>query len=683
MKKIVYSGILKLVAVILFIAAITSAALVATHAVVKSAREDEYVYSLEGDFSESWYIYAMLDEAENLVFNAYQSVFENNNENDEEMLTEEDRFVHTNLARVAENIQLRFDNFYYDDKVDYFVQWNGLILSNCGAENAEELMRGESFSYLKREADGTVERQFSSPRRGRSYLMEELDDFDLQSTIIIASRIREETLSEYKALWEKQEGILMDAVAKGVVCLVAALIFFIYLLCVCGKNPDGEYETMWLDRIFPELHFVGMLGFPYGAVVFCCLLFDGLRSDLLTTPIAYWVIGTVAALIALVFITSTLSIVRNIKSRKLVESSLVLRVLRSCFRQFRKAAKFIFKEAKALLKSIVALLSKKTGVILIGMLFVYTAMIGFFGVGTASHPLWLVLGILLFGFASFVVAYRAMDMDEIKKGVSEVRSGNLSYKIPELKSEDLKLLAEDVNDIAKGLDESVSAKVKAERMKTELITNVSHDLKTPITSIINYTELLSKEELPEQARDYVAIIEKKSERLKHLTQDLFDISKVQSGNDNVVWEKLDVALLIQQAMGELDNEITGSGLVFCVEAPKDLYVFADGRKMSRVLSNLIQNILKYTLKGTRVFITATEKNGSVVLELKNVSAYPLDFDPDEITGRFVRGDESRSTEGNGLGLAIAKSYTEICNGSFEVIVDGDLFKTILKFKKYE
>ena len=167
-----------------------------------------------------------------------------------------------------------------------------------------------------------------------------------------------------------------------------------------------------------------------------------------------------------------------------------------------------------------------------------------------------------------------------------------------------------------------------------------------------------------------------------MTQDLFDISKAQSGNDNVIFEKLDVALLIQQALGELDNEIKGSGLVFCVEAPKDVYILADGRKMSRVLNNLIQNILKYTLKGTRVFIAASEKDGTVELELKNISAYPLNFNPDEITGRFVRGDEARSTEGNGLGLAIAKSYTELCGGSFEVVVDGDMFKTSLKFKKH-
>ena len=190
------------------------------------------------------------------------------------------------------------------------------------------------------------------------------------------------------------------------------------------------------------------------------------------------------------------------------------------------------------------------------------------------------------------------------------------------------------------------------------------------------------EGLPEEARDYVAVIAKKSDRLKKLTQDLFDISKVQSGNDDVVLEKLNVSLLINQGLGEHDNEIQNSGLPFCVDTPKELFISADGRKMSRVVSNLIQNILKYTMTGTRVFITASEKDGMIVMEFKNISAYPLDFDAEEITHRFVRGDKSRTAEGSGLGLAIAKSYTEICNGTFEIVVDGDMFKAILKFRKY-
>ena len=189
--------------------------------------------------------------------------------------------------------------------------------------------------------------------------------------------------------------------------------------------------------------------------------------------------------------------------------------------------------------------------------------------------------------------------------------------------------------------------------------------------------------LPETAQDYVKIIAKKSERLKNLTQDLFDISKAQSGNEEIVCERLDVALLINQSLGEHNNEITASGLEFCVTLAENLCIFADGRKMSRVMSNLIGNALKYAMKNTRVFVAACERDGEAVIEIKNTSAYPMNFDASEIISRFVRGDEARSTEGNGLGLAIASSYVELCGGEFEIIIDGDLFKAVIKFPEYK
>ena len=426
------------------------------------------------------------------------------------------------------------------------------------------------------------------------------------------------------------------------------------------------------------------------AIAACIWVLEEYMFREIHNDFVYMIVGGSAGLASLIIITSLLSIIRSIKCRRLLETSLIvqiikliLRILKWCFGIIGKVLKWIFRHIKAFFSAIARLLSRKAGVMLIGLLSLYTLIMYLFGIGTPFSPVWLILAILVFSFACFIVAVRANDLEKIKKGVSEVRNGNVAYKISECKSADMKALSVNINDIAKGLDESVSAKVKAERLKTELITNVSHDLKTPITSIINYTELLSKmENLPEDAKDYVSVIAKKSDRLKRLTQDLFDISKVQSGNDDVLLEKLDVALLINQALGEHDSEIRESGLPFCVNAPKELYISADGRKMSRVVSNLISNILKYSMKNTRVFITAAEKNGTVVMEFKNISAYPLDFDVEEITGRFVRGDESRTTEGNGLGLAIAKSYTEICNGTFEIVADGDLFKAILKFRKY-
>ncbi len=683
MRKIVYSDVLKIVAVILFIVSIVCGVLTAIGGIFDYNNEKADVYSFERDFSDSWYISYLLGEPENLMLNAYYSTFRQYDDNGN-IVERVDDEITVNGEELETNIKQWFDDFYNSDKINYYVRWNDIVLTNCGAKSAEEIMQGEYYTYLKRDSAGEIQR-VSSREREENYsnLLEDIERFDNTSTIVIGCSIKEEVVSEYRAIWELQESIVLNTFVRTFVCAVVALLLFIYLICVCGKSKDGEYKNMWLDNIWLEVHLAAIGAAAVGAVALCVFVLEEYISGHFPQNLVGLIMGTASALGSLVIITSMLSIVRNIKTRRLIESSIILRVLRWILRLFIKIVKWIWRQTKSFWRAIVRLLSKKTGVILISMLFVYTAIIGIFGVCTVISPIGLLLGVFVFGFACFVVAYRAKDIDEIKKGVSEVRNGNVAYKIPKLKCDDMKLLAENVNDIAKGLDEAVLAKVKAERLKSELITNVSHDLKTPITSIISYTELLSKiEELPEEARDYVSVIAKKSDRLKRLTQDLFDISKVQSGNEDVVWEKLDVALLINQALGEHDNEIQGSGLPFCVEAPKELYISADGRKMSRVLSNLINNILKYAMKNTRVFITASEKDGVIEMVFKNISAYPLNFNAEEITGRFVRGDESRTAEGNGLGLAIVKSYTEICNGSFEVVVDGDMFKAILKFKSY-
>ena len=682
MRKIVYSGAAKFIAVILFIASIVCGVLIAADGVLQYFNQDEEIYNFESDFSESWYVSSLLGDPESVVYYAYRSVFdpydESGNRASKDLDSEEVRLA------LVQNLEERFSEYYYSDTINYYIQWNDAVFTNCDVRNAEELIQGEFYSYLRRGPGGSVERQMPSNRNmSWAYWLDEIARYDNTSTIIISCSVKEETVAEYQAIWELQESIVINTLTYTILCVVAALLLLIYLICVCGKNADGEYKNMWLDNVWLEVHLAAIAAFGIGGVALCLLVIEQYTYGDFSRSLIYPILGAAPGLVGLVFITSLLSVIRNIKTRRLFETSIILRVLRWIVRLTIRILKWVWRVTKAFWRAIFGMVSKKTGVILITMLFVYTAVVGLFGVLTIISPVWLLLGILLFGGACFVVACRAKDLDEIKKGVSEVRNGNVAYKIPEVRCQDMKALAANVNDIAQGLDESVAAKVKAERLKTELITNVSHDLKTPITSIISYTELLSKVEgLPEEAKDYVAVIAKKSDRLNKLTQDLFDISKAQSGNDDVILEKLDVSLLINQALGEHDNEIQNSGLPFCVDTPKELFISADGRKMSRVVSNLISNILKYTMKNTRVFITAAEKDGMIVMEFKNISAYPLNFDVEEITQRFVRGDESRTTEGNGLGLAIAKSYTEICNGIFEIVLDGDMFKAILRFRKY-
>ena len=679
MKKVIYSVWLKAFFAVLFVVSIVLGLAAATNGVVAFSNEDEQVYSFESDFSESWYIRHLLGEPENLVYMVYQNLYFNGYDSYGNPVYK-NVYVSPNSAAVANNLQQRLDNFYYAEEVNYYIQWNDLKFTNCDAQTPEELMDEEYFSYVKRDSTGNVVRSSSS--NIQSSLLEEVFRYDHVSAITVSCSVKEEVVEKYQQLWKKQESIVIDTFLQTLLCVAAALLALVYLICVCGKNKDGEFKRIWLDRIWLEVHLAAIAGFGIGAAAVWFFVLEEYMYGYFPYDLVYPAVLTAAALGSGAILSSLLSVIRNLKIRNLLENSIIFRVLRWLVRLILRAAKWLWGKIKAFWRVIVRVLSKKTGIILLSLLLGYTVLVVFFSIATIVSPLWLIFGVLFLGFACFVVGCRAREFDDIRKGVSQVRSGNVTYKIAEPKCEDMKALAADINDIAKGLDESVAAKVKAERLKTELITNVSHDLKTPITSIISYTELLSQiEDLPEEARDYVAVIAKKSDRLKHLTQDLFDISKVQSGNEAVVLEKLDVALLIQQALAEQDSDIQNSGLPFCVDTAKELYISADGRKMSRVLSNLINNILKYTLKNTRVFITAKESDGTVIMEFKNISAYPLDFNAEEITQRFVRGDEARTTEGNGLGLAIAKSYTEVCGGVFEIVTDGDLFKAILKFRK--
>ncbi len=681
MKKFLYSNYTKTIAVLLFIVSIVLGALTVTNGIAKYCNERELIYGFESDFNEARHFETLLVAPEGAVFNAVHDLY---NQFDEEVIQAlEKGFSIVDPGSYEGVIRERLDDMYCADKINYYVKWNNTVFTNCGATSEKELMTAQFYRLTKRDENGNIDR-VSSQNRYYSYpFFDELSLYDMTPSIVICTSVKEAYVNECKVVWDRQATVVHDTFKIALICVIAALLLLIYLLCVCGKNKDGEHKSMWLDNIWTEVHLAAIGGTLLSAVVICVILLDDYFTGHFPYNLMNMVVGLVAAIASAVVITSTLSIIRNIKCKRFVESSIIVRVIRWCFKIFVKVLVWLRNGFVGCRNLVFRTLSKKTGIILISVLFVYTALIGMFGFLGYNTAFFIAAGVLLFFFAAFVVAYRAKDLDEIKKGVSEVRNGNVAYKIPELKSEDMKALATNINDIAKGLDESVSAKVKAERMKTELITNVSHDLKTPLTSIISYTELLANVEgLPEEAKDYAQIIANKSDRLKTLTQDLFDISKVQSGNESVVLEKLDVSLLINQSLGEHDNEIKQSELPFCVNAPKELYISADGRKMSRVISNLISNILKYTMKNTRVFISAYEENGEVVMEFKNIASYPMDFNAEEIVGRFVRGDESRTQEGNGLGLAIAKSYTEICNGKFEIVLDGDMFKAILKFRKY-
>jgi signal transduction histidine kinase len=677
MRKIWYSNLLKVITAVVFIASITLGVLTVTGGVMAFCNEDQDLYSLERDFSEANFIPSLLSEPEYVVVNAYyQSVRQYDLYGSYIPAGRIDLTQYRD--KIIENIRNGLEAMGRADDLNYYIQWNDTVFTNCGGNGPDELVQGDYYSYVKRTPGGDIERD--STHEIRSYGVEELMRFDNTSTVIISCQIKEEAIKVYKAIWERQEAVVLDTFLQTLVCATIALLLLVYLVCVCGKNKDGEYRNLWIDRIWLEIHLTVVAGIGIGGAVLCVFVLDEFSHGHFPGNLVYLAAGAAGILGSTVILTSLLSVVRMIKTGKFLTSSGIFLVGKWIFQWLIKITKWIGRNVRSFWRMAMAVLSKKSGVLVLVMLFLYTVLIGIFGILTTETPTGLIFAILVFAIAGMIAVYRGNDLDEIKKAVGEVRKGNISYQIPKLKSEDLQRLAEDIHELTEGLEEAVAGKVKAERMKSELITNVSHDLKTPITSIISYTQLLSQiEDLPEEARDYVSVLAMKGERIKKLTQDLFDISKAQSGNETVLFEKLDVALLISQALGEQERDILSSGLPFCVEAPKDLYIWADGRKLSRVLNNLICNILKYTMKNTRVFITAALKGDKVEIEFKNISAYPLTFAPEEIVQRFVRGDASRTEEGNGLGLAIAKSYTELCNGSLEIRVDGDMFKVILAF----
>jgi len=244
-------------------------------------------------------------------------------------------------------------------------------------------------------------------------------------------------------------------------------------------------------------------------------------------------------------------------------------------------------------------------------------------------------------------------------------------------------MAEQLNDIQRGLYQAMDEQMKSERMKVELISNVSHDIKTPLTSIISYVELLKEEEnLPEHVKDYIEILGQKSERLKAMVQDVFEVSKASSGQLPVFMEQLDLQRLICQTLADMDEQIQGSGMTVKTDLPAgEVLISADGRRLYRVFQNLILNALKYSLPGSRIHITLRQEGETARARIQNVSRVELDGSVD-FTERFVRGDESRTDGGSGLGLSIARSFTEACQGSFVIRINADLFTAEVSFPIY-
>jgi len=476
-----------------------------------------------------------------------------------------------------------------------------------------------------------------NPEEG--YLYHYADD---KYTLFLA--FPDEYLYSEQVDWENSRLTMMPYIAMMAACLVLALGLIVYLILVTGRKlGDDELHMGKIDKMYTEIQafaFVSILGIW---VSIGMDLFEH-NSDLtyrlglsqVYSLILYGII-TVASvtLMGLLF----LSMVRKLKAKTFIKHSITYIIyfrIKDFFKSFFDGRRFErFPLTKALFYRQLAF------IIVSGALVIFTFLF------LLVPPLMIIPPIIEIAVIYWYVKYNNKTYEEINKG----------------------------------FDESLQEQMKSERMKVELITNVSHDLKTPLTSIISYIDLLSKEEeLSETARDYVNILSEKAYRLKNIVSDLFDLAKSTSGDIHLDLEKLDLRKLIEQTLGDMEDEINESGLIIKTRLSEEsIYIMADGKKLYRVFQNLIDNALKYSLKGTRVYIELEEINGKAVATIKNIAGYEMDFTAEEILQRFTRGDKSRSTEGSGLGLSIAESFTKVCGGDFRLDIDGDLFKVTIKF----
>lgn len=593
----------------------------------------------------------------------------------------------------------------YPDRINVMVppdEWEFYIKTDSGTytnlKNHEdenyEIFRNSKLSMGVRTKDGESRQNFRNCRGyGSSYFISDADG-NIKSYELCV-RMGEKYMEQHKTRWEEMKLSADDAAKKIIALLVFAGIIAVYLIYVTGKKyGTDEIQMILIDKMFVEITAVLFLGVFFGLGAFIAAAAEYLiieQEVMIANPLAAIAVFAVVSLSMLLF----LSLVRNIKNGMFFKRSLVIRVCKWAWRTAKKILVFIWKISKKILGKIKRFISeaKKTVLMVsskhfsgrfVGIMLVMFALgIVLLTVMTLISPAFILFLAAFIITAVIFTAKRLIGFEKIKEGIEKIKNGDLDYKIENCPEGIIGVIADNINSIGDGLQRSLEREVKAERMKSELITNVSHDLKTPLTSIINYADLLSNEELtPPEANDYVKIIKQKGERLKQLTSDLFDISKAQSGNEEFNIEDIDLCLLVSQAMAELNSQIEKSGLVFKVTSDeKEIFAAADGKKMSRVFENLLTNCIKYAMKNTRVYINIAKTDEGASVEMKNIAGYEMEFDETEITERFVRGDRSRSTEGSGLGLAIVKSYAEGCGGSVEIKKDGDLFKVVLNLKK--
>jgi len=475
--------------------------------------------------------------------------------------------------------------------------------------------------------------------------------------------------------YETYSKLMFPMLAGAIFGSVLWLVGMVWLTVTAGRKPeDEEIYLNGFDRWYTEIAAGAVIGiWLAGTIISGTLIANsslGYSHAVVTVIVTCLICGTYTMAW---FLIGYLSLVRRIKAGTLWKNSLIRTVLKWIGKCSGKLADF----ARAFSRNT----AEKIKVLLVGgaFLFLQFLIIGcvFSGAGV------FLLALMAVDVAVMIFAIRKADgQDRIMDGLKKISDGELQYKI---KTDTLtgkqKVMAEYINNIGGGLDAAVENSLKKERMQTELITNVSHDLKTPLTSIINYVDLMKRENPTDpKIQEYLRILDEKSQRLKVLTEDVVEASKASTGNIKLEMNDIDFVEMVQQVIGEFEEKFQEKNLTMMVHfTDEPSIIYADGQRMWRVLENVFGNVVKYAMEGTRVYAEISNRNKKVTFSLKNISAQPLNISADELTERFIRGDVARNTEGSGLGLSIAKSLTELQGGEFKLYLDGDLFKVMITF----
>ncbi len=588
----------------------------------------------------------------------------------EEVLTEmagrEAHYIENILDEEIKNENTYLENYYKDKNVFYEITYieSGEVVTNYNGQEYIATVDSVYYTY-----EDVIIRQDEN-----STYWDTIEHHTADIKLYIAKDMKKNDLFSVAS---KLVDIGYRLKYALVFIAIGSLAIFIFLLCflysAAGHTTNGKIKCNFLDKVpFDILTaivvFLGVL-----SVIF---ISESFYEDFAFAVAVTSLIGSVDYFIALGY---TMSFATRIKTRTLIRNNLLYHIFKFLGKRLKKFyswLKYLYSNASLL---------KKTWVIALGVLIFSTFFI--VGVGDVisywARDEFVIIMLIITAIVIALLFYFAVILQKIKLGGERIAKGDLQYKIDtKYMYYDFKEFAESLNNINDGLQEAINEKMKSEHFKTELITNVSHDIKTPLTSIINYVDLIKKEEIEnEKLIEYIDVLDRQSARLKKLVEDLVEASKASSGNLTVNLAPCNITVLLNQALGEFSEKLEKANLIPILKTDDDgIAVLADGRHLWRVFDNLLSNVCKYGLEGTRVYIDVkTEKNG-VLVTFRNISKYQLNVSSEELLERFVRGDKSRHTEGHGLGLSIAKSLMEIQGGSLDISVDGDLFKVTVKIK---